>query len=279
MAEELEEPGFDPARDSLAVWAGDQLVGYGQLRVALALDVEGRVRCSLGGGVHPEHRGRGLGRALMEKMERRADELAAERHPGRPWFFRADGGVSEADPVRRLLEHRGYRPVRWFNEMERPLDGPLPEVPVPDGVRLVRPDDELCEPVRAAHNRAFLDHWGSTEQTAETWAQHWRSRTSRLDCSTVVLGARDEVLAYVLCAQWVERELYVNLVGTVPEARGRGLARAALAGTMAVAAASGRYDVIQLGVDSANPTGATRLYDSLGFTVDRTVPSYRLDRS
>jgi ribosomal protein S18 acetylase RimI-like enzyme len=93
------------------------------------------------------------------------------------------------------------------------------------------------------------------------------------------LDASGRPLAYVLCGEWTPRELYVNLVGTVPEARGRGLARAALARTIDVAGASGDFDVVDLHVDSASPTGATRLYEAVGFTLKKTFATYQRDAS
>ncbi|MDO5630008.1 MAG: GNAT family N-acetyltransferase, partial [Mobilicoccus sp.] len=82
-----------------------------------------------------------------------------------------------------------------------------------------------------------------------------------------------DVIAYVLTSQWTPRELYVNLVGTVASARGRGLAAACMARTLRLAAVSGDYDTIGLEVDSDSPTGATRLYERLGFTLARTFAS------
>lgn len=84
LAEELEESGFDAVQDSFAVWADDRLVGYGQLRVSTTLDQEGRVRCSPAGCVHPDWRGRGIGRELVTRQEARgrlpgADHPAGER--------------------------------------------------------------------------------------------------------------------------------------------------------------------------------------------------------
>lgn len=275
LAEELVETGFDARSDSVAVRDGDRLVGYGQLRVSMLPDPQGRIRCSLGGGVHPDHRGRGLGRELMDRLEHRAVELAAERHPGRPSYWRASGGVRDTASVRRLLEHRGYTVVRWFNEMTRPLPGEPLAAAVPDGVRLLRGDEADVEAVREAHNLAFRDHWGSAPQTAGSWQDFWGSRTARHQLSTVAVDGDGAVLGYVLCSQWVDRELYVGLVGTVPAARGRGVARAALAGTIRRAGAAGEHDVVELGVDSASPTGATRLYDALGFTTARVSAAYQ----
>lgn len=278
LAEELEEHGFTPERDSWAVWDGDALVGYGQVRVGMLLDHEGRVRSFLGGGVHPGHRCRGLGTALMDRMEQRARELAAERHPGQELYWRASGGL-EGSSARELLERRGYRVVRWFSLLSRPLPGEPVAAPDPEslGVRLVSPGEEHEEATRLAQNEAFRDHWGSAPITAEAWHDHWASRASRPALSTLALDTQDRVLAYVLCGQWSPGELHVTLVGTVREARGRGLAAACLARTIALAADAGEHRVIELEVDSESPTGATRLYERVGFAQRKQFASMSKD--
>lgn len=275
LAEELDETGFDPEQDSWAVWAGDQLVAYGQLRVSLTLDHDGRARCSVAGGVHPDHRRRGIGGALMTQMEARAQQLAAERHPGAEGFWRGDGGL-EGSSVRAMLAGRGYEIVRYFNEMKRPVPGEPITVPAVDAT-LVSPADEHEEAVRVAHNLAFRDHWGSAESTPESWHDHWTARSGRPAVSTLALGPDGEVLAYVLVGQWVDREAYVNIVGSVPAARGRGLAAACLARTIDLLARSGDYDTVDLHVDSVSPTGATRLYERVGFTLAKTFAAMQKD--
>jgi len=274
LAEELTESGFTPATDSWAVFDGEHMVAYGQLRVGLNPDREGRVRAVLGGGVAPAHRGQGIGRELAGRMERRAVARAAERHPGRPLYWRAEGGM-EGSSARAFWEHRGYEVVRYFNHLTRPLPGaPLPEPAAP--ATLVSPGPQHEAATLAAHNRAFADHWGSAPTAEATWRHHWSARAARMDLSTIALGP-DGVLAYVLAGEWVEGELYVNLVGTVPEARGRGLAAACLARTLGLATATGRFGHAELDVDSENPTGATRLYERLGFTVKRTFAAMQRD--
>jgi ribosomal protein S18 acetylase RimI-like enzyme len=52
------------------------------------------------------------------------------------------------------------------------------------------------------------------------------------------------------------------------------LPRACLEHTIARASASGDYDTIELHVDSASPTGATRLYERVGFGLDKTFAAY-----
>lgn len=276
LAEELEEADFDPTRDSWALWEGDQLVGYGQLRLRLSND--GEALAHLGGGIHPDYRGRGLGSALMDQMEQRATQASAARYPGAPQLWRAPGNL-EGDPVRAMLTHRGYQPIRYWNEMKRLLPGSGASVsvtePTPPEVDadLVSPTDEHLEATRVAHNLAFQDHWGASPSPQDRWAQQWQARASRPEVSTVALGPDGTVLAYVLVKEWVAKEAYVELVGTVPAARGRGLALAALLRTVALAERD--FTEVVLDVDSASPTGATRLYEKAGFTLTKTTASYQ----
>lgn len=273
LAEELTEAGFDRARDSWAAWDGDDMVAFGQLRVGTGGQEDGSARCQLDGGVHPRWRGRGIGTELIRRMEERAAELTAERNPGLPFHFRASGG-KQGSTAAQLLEGSGYRIVRWFTYMERQLPGaPAGEV----AVEVVIPTDDDEEAVRLAHNAAFLDHYGFAPLTVERWRDLWHGRVSRPQFSSIVKDANGAVLAYALAQQYVAGELYVALVGTVREARGRGLARACLSRTIDLARRDGGFNVVELDVDSESPTGADRLYTSLGFEVTRSLSVFRRD--
>ena len=81
LAEELREPGVNPVLDTVAAWHEGRLIAFGQMRVFAGL-TDGHARTWLGGGVHPDFRGRGVGRQVMDRLERRGVEVAGDRHPG-----------------------------------------------------------------------------------------------------------------------------------------------------------------------------------------------------
>lgn len=265
LAEELTGHGVDPSRDTWAVWAGEDLVAWAAVGCPTTPDHEGHGRAHVEGGVRVDHRGRGLGRALMDVAEPRAAALVAQRHPGRAGHLSVGAG-RDGSSAQAMLRRRGYADVRWFDLLARPLtDVPRPPV-VARGVRLLDPEAQHEQAVREAHNAAFRDHWGSGPVAPEAWHERWVARSARPALSTLALDEDGRVLSYVLVGEWVERHAYVNLVGTVPEARGRGLAAACLTRTVRETAQAGAYDVIELDVDSDSPTGATRLYERVGFT-------------
>lgn len=279
LVEELRDPKLDAARDTIGLWADGQMVGYGAVRGRDAVvDVD---RVMIEGAVHPEWRGRGIGRALVGWLTERGTALHEERWPGHD----AEANIwvnSTNAPARDLLTGLGFEECRYFFDMTRPFDEPLPEPPVPDGLRLVAFDPAYDEALRLAHNEVFLDHWGSTPRDAETWRTWYTgARAFRGDLSYLVLDG-DEIVAYVLGYEYVAdteatgvRDLYVGQVGTRRSYRGRGLAAATLARVMYEARRAG-YAQASLGVDAANPTGALGLYERLGFHATRNFITYRL---
>lgn len=267
LAEELTETGTDPALDTWAVWEGNLLVAFGQLRVGFTKQDDATIRCQFDGGVLPAWRRRGIGTRLMDEMEARALRLNAERNPGAPATFRAPGG-RQGSSAEAMLTSRGYRIARYFTLMERPNPGD--EVPVSwNGLASPTPEDR--DAVLIAHNSAFVDHWGFAPVTKERWHDIYTSRPARHQFSTISHDEAGAVNAYVLVSQYLKDELFVDLVGTIPAARGRGRARAALSRTIALARELPAIRVVGLDVDSESPTGATRLYEGLGFVARHTT--------
>lgn len=272
LAEELTEAGVDPRKDTWAVWDGDTMVAYGQVRV-YDLNNEGAVRCDLGGGVLPSHRRRGIGRDLLQRMETRAVAVARTRHPDTPIHLGVPGQTEGAD-VRGLLEHCGYEPVRYFTQMVI-ADLPDAEIAVPAGdvIPVDASDADQREAIRLAHADSFRDHWGSTVWSPQKWDDFMLGRPFRADLSRIAISPGGEVLAFTLASRYVEGEFYIGIVGTRRAARGRGLAKATLLGSLRAAQAAG-FERAELDVDSQNPTGALGLYEGTGFARAKVKAAY-----
>jgi mycothiol synthase len=221
--------------------------------------------------VHPAHRGRGIGRALLTRLE----ELAGDR-PLRVW---AHGDL----PAARALAHaRGYERARVLLQMRRDLAGvdADPHPALPDGVtvRPFRPgrDEQAWLTVNA---RAFAHHpeqggWTAEDlrlREQEPWfdpagfLMAWRGDP---DNGGELLGSHwtkvhppgDHPLADV--ADEPVGEVYV--LGIDPAAQGLRLGRALTDLGLAHLRGRGLGHVL-LYVEEDN-AAAVRLYESRGFT-------------
>jgi mycothiol synthase len=280
LLEELDDPKLDAPVDTIGLWADGRMIGFGKVYASstTVVDVD-RVRTE--GTVHPEWRRRGIGTSIMHWLIRRAGEVHTAKHPESLGEV-TNGAISTNLGADRLLRNLGFQEARYFFDMKRALDQPVPDVAVPDGLRLVPFDLCLDESLRVVHNEVFRDHWGSTPRDTESWGTWFTgARSFRAGSSYVVLDG-ETIAAYVLGYEWEAdteatgiRELYIGQVGTRRAYRGRGLARTALAKVLSEAVQAG-YQRAGLGVDADNPTGALGLYESLGFAVHSKWTSYRL---
>jgi len=263
-----------PATDAMFVWDGPELVAFGWLKAMPGTREAHRVSCW--GGVHPTHRRRGIGAALLDWMLERATAIGAGFDSALEVSVQVDATQVQHDLV-ALATRAGFAPIRHFLEVARPVVEPVPALPAPAGLRLVPWSDDFDEAARLAHVESFADHWGSEPRTPEEWSQWYTGhRSFRPDLSLLAVDeATDEVASIVLCSShpqdWdvVPREAWVNTVGTRRAWRGRGVARWLLAESLRrVAAAEDAFERAILGVDEENPTGALRLYRALGFADD-----------
>lgn len=224
------------------------------------------------GCVDPGWQGTGIGTGLLDWMEARTRQRFAEdsEHGATP-RLRLHMEQQHTHQA-ALFADAGYRIVRFYNEMHRPLQDGLPAVVLDDGLDLVGFGPGLHEPVRLAHNDAFRDHWGSEPRDEEAWDFVVSDPLARPDLSAVVVEqSSGRVAGYQLASHDpVSAELrgykegYTDLLGVRREFRGRGVAQALLADAMRRFAAAG-MDTASLDVDSENPTGALALYAKMGY--------------
>jgi mycothiol synthase len=256
-------PRFDLSSDAWAIDSKDgDLVAYAH--------VTRRPRSApeAVGWLHPQHRGRGLGSLLVDLIETRAREIvegpgAEEPRAIAHWTNHATPGVAE------LLAARGYRMNRSYWRMSIVLGDEPPPAPIwPSGVEL-RPmrvgiDDQAVYETMVT---AFRDHWGSAPLPFPEW-RRLRMGNRLFDPSLWLLASsRDRLIGCALNMD-EDGEAWVQTLGVLREARGRGVGRALLLESFREFHRRGHRQVL-LGVDSENATGATRLYESVGMRADR----------
>jgi mycothiol synthase len=279
VVEDLGRSWIDLAHDSaLAVDERGEPVAWGL--VIETPEPESVVRVILTGGVHPEHRGRGLGRELLAWQRARAEQRLSRSDSILPAWLLAY--APEVAPEHgRMLERGGFEPVRYFTSLVAVLEGADLDRALPDGVRVEPLTPERAEQMRLAKNAAFADHWGSQPATQEGWASMLSLPTVRRDLSRLALVG-DDVVGFVLVEinedDWPRQGftgVYIGLVGTVRAWRGRGLASALLADAMRAARDAGLERAV-LDVDTENPTGALGVYERLGFRATSRDAAYRI---
>jgi GNAT superfamily N-acetyltransferase len=248
---DLEEQWSDLGleRNARVVRDGDLVVGYSEVR--------GRGELWRAEGyVHPDARGRGIGKLIATGLEEDVARRGARR---------IQNSVLEADSAARaLLESLGYNAVRVFRELRIELGAPPPAPEWPAGLRVVSfdPERDALE-FHAAHQEAFADHWEHKPRDFEAWSKgHLESE--RFDPTLwCVVRAGDEIAAGTICAGDTYGGGWVHALFTRRPWRKQGVGAALLVDAFGRFWERGEHSV-GLGVDAANHTGAFRLYERAG---------------
>jgi mycothiol synthase len=222
--------------------------------------------------VLPEARGGGIGSELLTRMEERARELAQQANEGEDVLLGIDCASSNED-ARRLFESRGFEHVRYFWKMGIDLDEEPPEPEWPDGIRLERSRRGAEREVFDASEDAFQDHWDHQPHDYDEWLQ-WMVDTEFYDPQLWLLAKDGDEIAGISLLFLDPHEGWVGVLGVRPPWRRRGIAKALLYASFREIRTRGKPRAV-LGVDAANPTGATRLYESVGMRVLSEDAAYR----
>jgi mycothiol synthase len=261
LANEWQSEGFDVERDVFVVETQDgRLVGSEEF-----YNEGGHYRLKADGCVHPEFRGLGIGSSLLEKTAERAQaemELAA---PDARVFIQSL--INNKDKAgHNLLQNNGYSPVRYYWRMEIKLHEAPAAATFPAGIEL-RPfiKDEHAVAVWQADNEAFRDHWGSHDRTYEEWS-HAKFGNPNFDSSLWMIAWDGMEIAGFSQNRFRKGIGWIGTIAVRRPWRGNGLGIALLRNTFGEFYKRGTT-TIGLGVDSANLTGATRLYERAGMYV------------
>ncbi|BCJ30389.1 GNAT family N-acetyltransferase [Actinocatenispora sera] len=248
IAAELARPRLTPATDTALVYdPAGELAAWAWVDRRSVVDV------------HPDHRGRGIGGALLDWIDTRAGELGTAR---------VVQTVEESDEAAvALLRSRGYEPMvrSWLLGIELPAAAPA-QPPAGITVRTFAPGDE-----RDAHrvSEDAFDEWQERRRDYDEWALTTVARASFApDCSPLAF-AGDELVGVVIATDEPGRdEGYVERVAVRADQRGRGIARLLLATAFDRFHRLGRRGVT---LWTHSDTGALDVYLKVGMSVRRTA--------
>lgn len=258
----------DPHQDMIFAEAAGETVGYS--RGFWYREPDGLCVHVLSGHIAPAWRRRGIGRAILAWTEERQRQVASECAEAGPHLFQVEIQDSEQGTAALLLAE-GYAIARRWYQMTRPLDGEIPDVPLPAGleVRPVTPDQYPA--IWAADVEAFRDHWGYAEPLAsyyESWLADPIAMQTALwqiawDGDRVVGQVRSFINSRENAEQGRLRG-YTECISVRRPWRCRGLAASLIMRSLRILQAQGMTEAA-LGVDTENTSGALRLYERCGF--------------
>jgi len=194
IREEFESHPVDLATQTFAAWHGERLVGAVYL-IYLRSTVR-EERCYVFGAVHPDHRGLGIGRRLLQWGLERGTNLLQSSRSDLPKYLRVDISRTNTSAI-RLYERLGLQPIRYFADLRADLSEPTPTRRAPSAAsiaastaaststafRIVPWDLSRNEEARHVKNAAFMDHWGSTPTPSDWWTTQTSGFGARPDWS------------------------------------------------------------------------------------------------
>ncbi|MGB3404669.1 MAG: GNAT family N-acetyltransferase [Microcoleaceae cyanobacterium] len=275
LRQSYNSPGFNPNLD-LRLWENNQgqLIAIAAVHRSISTD---KPESFLGFRVHPKFRDKNLERDIIAWGLKRVRESFPQQKQIK---LRADCRSHQQEKI-NLLKDFGFISDRYFFQMQRDLNQPLPQPQLPDGfvVRSVNPQQD-AEAWIEMFNQTFIDHWNHHDLTLEQYQHHIKSPSYDPDLDLVLI-AKDGTFAGFCEGQIYHydnqrngrNEGWINILGTRRGFRKLGLGRAMLLTGMHRLKAKG-MEIALLGVDAQNPSGALKLYESVGFEKSHTSIDY-----
>lgn len=273
----------DPFRDMLFAEVDGRAVGY--TRVWWQVDGDGNWIGFSVGYVLPEYRRRGIGRTLLDFVEMRLEEISKAliesgqlSASGRRT---CDITVTDKETAKEaLLKHAGYLPIRIEHDMVRPNLEDIPDLPLPAGLEVRPVLPEHYRRIFDAANEAFRDHWGYIPEPEESFQRMLNDPNFDSSLWRVAWDG-DQIAGMVLSfinktenAEFNRKRGYTENICVLRPWRKQGLAKALIALSLKAVKERG-MDHAALGVDSENISGATHLYEKMGFRVVARNTIYR----
>jgi GNAT superfamily N-acetyltransferase len=256
-------------------------VGFGpggNARAYAAIEPDERGRLWMRIGVHPANRNKGLGRALVRWVIRRAREWREATAPGEGLWI----GFMHEDrrgPARAIL-NEGFVADWWRFDAHRDLSVPLREAFSPPPGVIIGPCSmtRLNEEVRLVVNRVLQHGAGGSEISEEQWAVQLPQIREHLSWLAIDEDS-DAIIGFALNTVYTDEtsgepvEGWTLRLGVEPGARHLGIGAALIA-----ASANGFFEAgipqAGLGVDTDDPHLAEEFFVRCGYIADDRVVRY-----
>ncbi len=260
----------NPATDMLMVEnAEGVLMAYA--RVGWQEDGEKQQVFSFPLNIHPNLRTVEFTRFLLQWVEKRALEIIASTPASGRRILRAMLRNRDRELIlTEALETQQFVAVRYMNRMRRDLAAPIEIPALPPGLEIRPVPESHYRALSNAIDEAFRDHWGYAPISEENY-QGWLTSPSFKPSLWQVAWEGDEIAAGILNfvdedanQQFNVQRGWTDPIFTRRPWRKRGLARALLMRSLQMFKDMGMTEAM-LGVDTQNPSGAFKLYESCGF--------------
>jgi len=279
LVRNFEHPlNFDPHEDVLIAEVEGKLIAYSDLNWIEKL---GNLRLYKHHVVIlPNWRGRGIRRAMLRWNEQRLREIA-NGHPKDVEKQFEVWAASEENDWKSLLENESYKPSWFLLEMVfRDLDN-IPDIPFPEGIEVRPVKPEHYRKIWKASQEALRD---DRSYTPDAFAEEGYKRLLKSPMFMPELWQvawdGDEIVGAIHNYIDEHENRALNRKWGHPERvfvrrqwRRRGIAKALLAKSLKVIR-DREMEAAALDVDTDNPSGAPKLYKSLGFRVEKQFTFY-----
>ncbi len=267
----------DPEKDILIVEKDGEAIGTG--RNFWIKEHSGPHRYVFYAQLKPEWRGKGIRKAMVSHFENRLSEIA-KNHKSDEKFYEVTILETENE-MKAILENAGYEIARYGANMVRPNLEDIPNLELPKGLELRRPEPKDYKRIFMAHIDAFRESWGFSEHDwdeefvkfkngklfqPELWQIAWDADVVAGQVKPFILEDENEEMG--------RKRAYIEFISTSKPYRRKGLARALIAKALRRVKEEGMEEAA-LGVDTENVHGALDLYRKLGFRKDKLWITYR----
>lgn len=251
-----ERPSFDLSSDALVVTDAGLIVAYAEVFFGRAWV-----------HVHPDHRGRGIGAAVLGWTESRARELGADK---------VGQTIPDTNPAAaELLSSNGYgvRWDTWVFQKELADEQRGPQLPAGITLRTYEPDRDDRATFELI-DTAFSD-WPDRDPSFsfEDWAASLLRREDFDPSLTFLVEDDGELVGVALCLVFGD-EGWVQQLAVKRSHRGRGLGGALLQTAFRKFHSRGLKTA---GLSTESRTGARGVYEHVGMRVTRSYKRYSKD--